>query len=153
MDIPQGYSNIACLTGQINKVCKLLKPLYGLKQSSRQWNIKLTKSLITYSNSQSKMDYSLFTKQLGNTWVYLVIYVDDLLITGSDPTLIEELKKTLCCNFKLKYLGLLQYFLGIEVTRSNDGIVVNQRKYALELLDDTGLVAARPSPTPMEQHL
>ncbi|XP_059315701.1 uncharacterized protein LOC132066399 [Lycium ferocissimum] len=132
------------------RVCKLLKSLYGLKQASRQWNIKLTTALIGAGYSQSSHDHSLFTKQKGRGMVLVLIYVDDLLITGSCPTLIEETKKYLQSQFKVKDLGILKYFLGIEVMRSKSGILLNQTKYTLELIADVGLNGSKVSPTPLE---
>ncbi|XP_070014235.1 uncharacterized mitochondrial protein AtMg00810-like [Nicotiana sylvestris] len=82
--------------------------------------------------------------------VIILVYVDDLLITGSNISLVEEAKHTLHNNFKVKDLGELRYFLGIEVMRSDQGILLNQRKYALELISSTGLAAAKPASTPIE---
>nr|XP_016455761.1 PREDICTED: uncharacterized mitochondrial protein AtMg00810-like [Nicotiana tabacum] len=82
--------------------------------------------------------------------VIILVYVDDLLITGSSISLVEEAKHTLYNNFKVKDLGELRYFLGIEVMRSDQGILLNQQKYALELISSTGLTAAKPASTPIE---
>ncbi|KAJ8765618.1 hypothetical protein K2173_014740 [Erythroxylum novogranatense] len=95
----------------------------------------------------------MFTKSEGSKQVIMLIYVDDLLITGNDNGLIDELKGILHQNFKMKDLGNLRYFLGIEISRSNEGIVLNQRKYALELIQDLGLSGAKPAFTPLEQNL
>lgn len=84
--------------------------------------------------------------------VVLLIYVDDLLITGSSVSMINELKMLLHQNFKMKDLGVLKYFLGIEVMRLNKGIILNQRKYALELIADLGLGDAKSVCTPLEQN-
>lgn len=80
----------------------------------------------------------------------ILIYVDDLLITGSSRELIQEDKDILHHNFKMKDLGELLYFLGIEFTRSKDGILMNQRKYALELILKCGLAGSRLTNTPLE---
>ncbi|XP_018633284.1 uncharacterized mitochondrial protein AtMg00810-like [Nicotiana tomentosiformis] len=112
------------------KVCKLLKSLYGLKQASMQRNIKLTDAL-----------------QATN---YIQIYVDDFLITGNNGRLVDQAKQILHKNFKVKYLGELKYFLGIEVLRSQKGILLNQRKYTLELISDVGLSGAKPVNTHLE---
>ncbi|XP_070005084.1 uncharacterized mitochondrial protein AtMg00810-like [Nicotiana sylvestris] len=84
--------------------------------------------------------------------VIILVYVDDLLITGDDAGLIQEAKRTLQNNFKMKDLGTLKYFLGIEVRRSQQGILLCQRKYALELIADLGLSGSKPTLTPMEQN-
>ncbi|KAE8666011.1 Dihydroorotase [Hibiscus syriacus] len=135
-----------------SKVCRLHKSLYGLKQASRQWNLKLTEALLMAGYMQSKYDYSMFTKQQGSDIVVLLVYVDDLLITGSNEVLIAELKHILNKNFKMKDLGELKYFIGLEVLRSKAWIVLNQRKYALELIEETGVGGAKPALTPLEQN-
>ena len=127
-----------------------MKSLYGLKQASRQWNLKLTEALVTAGYSQSSHDHSLFTKRVGGDIAAVLIYVDDLLITGNSSVLIQDLKATLHSNFKMKDLGDLKYFLGIEVLRSKNGIVLSQRKYALELISDCGLGGSKPASTPLE---
>nr|XP_016437648.1 PREDICTED: uncharacterized mitochondrial protein AtMg00810-like [Nicotiana tabacum] len=76
--------------------------------------------------------------------------MDDLLITGSNAELIGEAKQTLHSSFKVKDLGELRYFLGIEVLRSKKGILLTQRKYALQLISEAGLAAAKPISTPIE---
>ncbi|XP_018633968.1 uncharacterized mitochondrial protein AtMg00810-like [Nicotiana tomentosiformis] len=82
--------------------------------------------------------------------VIKLVYVDDLLITGSNPQLVNDAKKTLQRQFKVKNLGELRYFLGIEVLRSQKGILLNQRKYALELISGVGLSGSKPVSTPLE---
>lgn len=84
--------------------------------------------------TQSKLDYSLFTKRNRIGIVIILVYIDDLLIIGSDEGLIQEAKRILNHCFKLKDLGELRYFLGIEFSRSSKGILMNQRRYALELI-------------------
>lgn len=148
MQLPEGFGNQGG-----NKVCRLLKSLYGLKQASRQWNLKLSEALIQHGYIQSKHDYSMFTKNIGSRQVIMLIYVDDLLITGNDSMLIDELKTMLHKNFRMKDLGTLKYFLGIEVSRSSAGIMLSQRKYALELVEDVGLIGTKPVATPLEQNL
>ncbi|XP_039001337.1 uncharacterized mitochondrial protein AtMg00810-like [Hibiscus syriacus] len=147
MALPDGF----CSQGE-SKVCRLHKSLYGLKQASRKWNLKLTKALLEAGYMQSKYDYLMFTKQQGSDIVVLLIYVDDLLITGSSEKLIAELKHILNKNFKMKDLGELKCFLGLEVLRSKEGIVLNQRKYALEFIEETGVGGAKSALTPLEQN-
>ncbi|KAG8494583.1 hypothetical protein CXB51_012012 [Gossypium anomalum] len=146
MELPAGFCS------QEGTVCRLQKSLYGLKQASRQWNLKLTQALVSAGFQQSKFDYSLFTKRQGGKVVLLLIYVDDLVITGNDEFLIKELKGILNQNFKMKDLGELKYFLGLEILRSKDGIFLNQRKYALELIADSGIGGAKSATTPLEQN-
>lgn len=145
MDLPDSFRS----QGE-SRVCRLRKSLYGLKQASRQWNLKLTEALTQGGYAQSKYDYSLFTKRSEGNIVILLIYVDDLLITRSNIDMINELKQILHQSFKMKDLGMLKYFLGIEVMRSSEGVVLNQKKYALELIADLGLGEAKSVSTPLE---
>lgn len=148
MEIPEGFRS----QGE-SKVCKLQKSLYGLKQASRQWNIKLTEALVGNDFVQSNHDYSLFTKKKGADIVIILVYVDDLLITGSCSKMISDANDVLHKQFKVKDLGDLKYLLGIEVLRSKAGILLNQRKYVLELISEMGLGGAKPSTTPLETNV
>ncbi|GAU20316.1 hypothetical protein TSUD_337970 [Trifolium subterraneum] len=134
-------------------VCKLQKSLYGLKQASRQWNTKLTDTLLHSGYIQSKADYSLFTKHSGAGFTVILVYVDDLVLGGTDMNEINAVKTLLHDKFSIKDLGVLKYFLGFEVARSKTGISLCQRKYTLDLLEDAGLTGAKPCATPMQPHL
>ncbi|KAG5556472.1 hypothetical protein RHGRI_006920 [Rhododendron griersonianum] len=134
-------------------VCRLNKSLYGLKQASRNWFSKFSHSIKSAGFQQSKADYSLFTKVTGNSFTAVLIYVDDILLTGNDLQEMARLKSFLLKHFRIKDLGDLKYFLGIEFSRSRKGIFMSQRKYALDILEDAGLLGARPEKFPIEQHL
>jgi len=149
MSLPVGFNSKHTGT----QVCKLLKSLYGLKQASRQWNIKLTTTLTASGFQQSTRDYSLFTKRQNDKLVIVLIYVDDLLLTRNDPIVIQETKEVLQHAFKIKDLGELRYFLGLEFARSEAGILIHQRKYTLQLIANMGLAGAKPVSTPMELNL
>ncbi|GJZ38593.1 ribonuclease H-like domain-containing protein [Tanacetum coccineum] len=135
------------------KVCKLKKSLYGLKQAPRQWNHKLTEAVFEGGFVQSKNDHSLFIKNKGKVSLYLLVYVDDLVITGNDIKEIESFKSFLKIKFKIKDLGELKYFLGIEVLKTEIGLCLSQRKYCLELLHEFGLLACRPIMTPLPENI
>ncbi|KAI9180968.1 hypothetical protein LWI28_009836 [Acer negundo] len=139
--------------GEGNLVCRLHKSLYELKHASRQWFAKFSEAICSAGYEQSRADYSLFTKKRDKSFTALLIYVDDILITGNDPASIVATKKFLHSNFRIKELGNLKYFLGIEVSTSRNGIFISQRKYALEIITDAGLLGATPIDTPMEQGL
>jgi hypothetical protein len=145
MKLPPGFE----VTNK-NKVCRLQKSLYGLKQASRQWFSKFSSTLVGLGFVQSKSDYSLFTRVHQSAFVALLVYVDDIVIASNDPIAISDLTVLLNSAFKLKDLGSLKFFLGLEVARSSKGISISQRKYALEILDDCGVLAAKPSLVPME---
>ncbi|XP_019200053.1 PREDICTED: uncharacterized protein LOC109193654 [Ipomoea nil] len=93
---------------------------------------------------QSIPDNSLFTKGEGHSYVAMLVYVDDIVVAGPDLSLIQEVKQKLNANFQTKDLGPLKYFLGLEVASQEKGIVVSQRKYAIELLQDTGFLKSKP---------
>jgi hypothetical protein len=136
-----------------NIVCRLNKSLYGLKQASRNWFSTFSEVIKKAGYQQSKADYSLFTKSQGSSFTIVLIYVDDILLTGNDLQEMKRLKEFLLKRFRIKDLGDLKYFLGIEFSRSKKGIFMSQRKYALDILQDSGLTDARPDKFPMEQNL
>ena len=131
-------------------VCKLNKSLYDLKQASRQLFSKFSNALIQLGFHQSKTDYSLFTRNSSGSSVALLVYVDDVLIASDNAQAMADLKVLLDKQFKLKDLGDLKFFLGLEVARSKEGISLCQRKYALELLEDVGLLCCKPTKVPIE---
>lgn len=146
------YTSSTSTMSGFQLVCKLKKSLYCLKQAPRQWFIKFSIPLTKFGFLQSNNDPSLFTLNLNSGFVALLVYVDDILVTESDKALTQEVKQFLSTRFKIKDLGPLKYFLGIEVARSSAGIYLNQRKYTLDILKDVGLTGAKPSKIPMEQH-
>lgn len=109
--------------------------------------------LILAGYSLSATDHSLFTRTQGSSFTAILVYVDNILLAGNDLTAISKLKTFLTDRFKLKDLGILKYFLGLEVARSPSGIFLSQRKYALDILADSGTLGCRPASFPMEQHL
>ncbi|GJZ57138.1 ribonuclease H-like domain-containing protein [Tanacetum coccineum] len=121
-------------------------------QAPRQWNAKLTIALLENGFIQSKFDYSLFTKKIDKVFIALLVYVDDIVITGNDLSEIEKFKLFLKSKFQIKDLGKLKYFLGIKVLDKKDGICLSQRKYCLELLHEYGLLAAKHVDTPLPEN-
>jgi len=132
------------VSGSTGKVCKLKKSLYGLKQASRKWYEKLTTLLLAEEYRQSTADYSLFTLQHGGDFTALLVYVDDIILVGTSLVEFQRIKNILDNQFKIKDLGILKYFLGLEVAHSKEGISISQRKYCLDLLDSSGLLGAKP---------
>jgi hypothetical protein len=134
-------------------VCHLNKYIYGLKQSPSAWFDKFSKAVASHGMTRSQADHSVFFKKTKTGIVILVVYVDDIVITGSDKEGIQILINHLSSSFLTKYLGKLRYFLGIEVARSKAGISLSQRKYTLDILQDTGYLGSKPVATPMESNL
>ena len=101
-----------------NQVCQLQRSLYGLKQASRQWFHRLSSFLLTHGFTQASADHSLFLCFNENSFTALLVYVDDIVLTGNDIMAINRITVFLDQTFKIKDLGTLKFFLGIEVARS-----------------------------------
>ena len=137
-----------------NKVCRLKKSLYGLKQSPRAWFERFGTVVKGLGYIQSQADHTLFYKHSTNNKIaILIVYVDDIILTGDDSLELKNLREKLAKAFDIKELGPLKYFLGIEFARSKEGIFMNQRKYILDLLKETGLLGCKVAETPMEPNL
>ncbi|KAL8090596.1 hypothetical protein AgCh_039879 [Apium graveolens] len=147
MTVPEGIPNPQGL------VCRLRKSLYGLRQASRQWAAKLTFELINQGFVQSKSDYSLFIYKNGEEITILAVYVDDIIITGSNVQHIQHIKEYLDTTFTIKDLGILHYFLGIEINYLDDGIVMSQHKFTKELLQECNMDVSKPAITPLPLNL
>jgi len=134
MEQPLGYVDQT----HPNLVCKLKKALYGLKQALRAWSEKIGEYLVTSGFQTSNADFSLYVKKTDHGIIVIVIYVDDLIITGDSDADISDLKKLLKQKFEMKDLGELHYFLGIGVIKSPKGIWLLQRQYALNKCPNMG---------------
>lgn len=115
-------------------VCKLIRSLYGLKQAPRAQFDKFRSTLISFSFIQSQHDSSLFLCKTSKGIVLLLIYVDDIVITGTDSTLISQLQEHLRQSFHMKDLGSLQYFLCLEVHSTVAGLFLHYYKYTRDLI-------------------
>lgn len=149
MKIPPGHP----LCGDPSRVCKLNKSIYGLKQSPRAWHAKLSSTLEDFGFTRSSADSSLYVQTGQTEKLMVLIYVDDLIITGSNADSITALKKKLQGKFPVKDLGPLKYFLGIEVATSRKGLFLNQRKYTIDLLRDSNMLNSKPANTPFDSKL
>jgi histone deacetylase 1/2 len=132
-----------------NYVCKLDKALYGLKQAPRAWYARLSNKLVTLGFHTSKADTSLFYFNKGSTTVFVLVYVDDIIVVSSSSEATTGLLKELKKDFALKDLGELHYFLGMEVTKVRDGIILSQDKYAIDLLRKVNMFDCKPVSTPI----
>ena len=102
---------------------------------------------------QSSLDHSLFIQRKGSDMVVILVYADDMLVTGNNLTLIEHTKSILHKAFKIKDLGELKFFLGMKFSRSAKGILMNQRKYAMKIISDLGLGSVKPAWSPLEANV
>ncbi|KAJ9698270.1 hypothetical protein PVL29_007380 [Vitis rotundifolia] len=150
MEQPPGF----VAQGESGLVCRLRRSLYGLKQSPRAWFGRFSSVVQEFGMLRSTADHSVFYhhNSLGQC-IYLVVYVDDIVITGSDQDGIQKLKQHLFTHFQTKDLGKLKYFLGIEIAQSSSGVVLSQRKYALDILEETGMLDCKPVDTPMDPNV
>ncbi|CAL9022379.1 unnamed protein product [Prunus brigantina] len=149
MKLPPGHPQ-GC---DSNLVCKLHKSIYGLKQSPRSWYAKLSSVLEAIGFQRSNADSSLFVRTGLVGKLVVLIYVDDLIITGDNGEEIANLKHSLRQKFAMKDLGVLKYFLGIEMATSHKGLFLNQHKYVLDLLQEADMINSKPACTPLDSKL
>ncbi|KAK4269211.1 hypothetical protein QN277_022399 [Acacia crassicarpa] len=132
-----------------NAVCRLNKAIYGLKQAPRAWFERLRNTLVSWGFQNACSDISLFFLRTKNNLVFILIYVDDILVTGNNYSFVRKFIARLNSVFSLKDLGPLYYFLGLEIYRDNHGLYINQTKYILDLLKKFNMSDSAPVPTPM----
>jgi hypothetical protein len=147
MKMPPGFRSPT-----LNQVCRLRKSLYGLRQAPRCWFAKLAGALKQYGFQQSHSDYSLFTLHKGTLQLHVLVYVDDLIISGNNSAAIHTFKHYLNTCFHMKDLGSLKYFLGIEVARYSTGLFLCQRKYAFDIISEVGILGVKPVAFPLDQN-
>ncbi|KAL0414235.1 UNVERIFIED_CONTAM: Retrovirus-related Pol polyprotein from transposon RE2 [Sesamum radiatum] len=143
MDPPEGYAK-----AQPGQVCRLRRSLYGFKQASRQWHLELTSKLIDFGFLQSPHDNCLFLKGSGADFIALLVYVDDIILTGASECQLTAVKDYLDRLFTIKDLGPAKYFLGLELIHSTHGLHVSQRKYLQDILLDAFMTEAKPTSIP-----
>ena len=129
---------------KIGKVLRLRKSWYGLKQSPHAWFGKFSQAVEKFGMKKSKTYHSVFYQNSSSCIILLVVYVDDIVITRSDSKGISSLESFLHSQLHTKDLGMLRYFLGIEVMWNKHGIFLSQRKYVFDLLSETGKLKAKP---------
>jgi hypothetical protein len=129
-------------------VCCLNKSLYGLKQAPRAWYSCFASHIRSLGFIEAKTNTSLFIYRHGTASAYLLLYVDDIILTASTSALLRQIISSLQQSFPMKDLGPLQHFLGITVTRSATGMFLSQRQYTLEILECTGMTGCKTCATP-----
>uniref|UniRef100_A0A2N9HRP8 Integrase catalytic domain-containing protein n=1 Tax=Fagus sylvatica TaxID=28930 RepID=A0A2N9HRP8_FAGSY len=147
MQLPPGFSQPP---GFSYKVCRLRRALYGLKQAPRAWFAKFSSTISQHGFSASSYDSALFFRRSDHGITLLLLYVDDMIITGDDVQGIQDLKRFLGQHFKMKDLGPLSYFLGLEVSSSSDGYYLTQAKYTSDLISRAGITDSKIVDTPIE---
>ncbi|KAL0786108.1 hypothetical protein Bca101_002354 [Brassica carinata] len=130
-------------------VCKLHKAIYGLKQAPRAWYNELRRFLLASGFTNSLADASLFIYNKNGVLLYMLIYVDDIILTGNNQTHLNNFITSLSTRFSLKDLGQLSYFLGIEAHYSSQGLLLTQHRYIADLLNRNKMVDCNTVPTPM----
>jgi histone deacetylase 1/2 len=145
MKQPPGYEDRT----KPHYLCKLDKALYGLKQAPRAWYHRLCNKLLSLGFVPSKADTSLFFYQKGNHVIFMLVYVDDIIVASSSQEAVKVLLRELEKEFAIKDLGNLHYFLGIQVQRKNGELLMSQERYASEILQRVNMQLCKPVRTPL----
>lgn len=148
MDQPEGFR----VPGKEGLVCKLKKSLYGLKQAPRAWNVAIHAYLRCLGMQQSNVDHCVYIKKWNNHTLWMVIYVDDLILASDSMQLLEEVKRALKSGFKMTDLGELKHFLGIQVAREREKrkIWLSQQHYITQILRKYGMQDCKSVKTPLD---
>ena len=151
MEQPEGFS----APGQERKVCKLVRSLYGLKQAPKQWHEKFDYAMLSSGFRINECDKCVYVKDTNEGYVILCLYVDDMLIVGSNDRVIQSTKDMLNSKFDMKDMGLADVILGVKITRTSDGLALSQTHYVDKILEqfnqsDTGIAR---TPVDVSLHL
>jgi hypothetical protein len=131
-------------------VCRLNRSLYGLKQAPRAWYQRFATFIISIGFTCSRSDMSLFVLQCAEGTTFLLLYVDDIVLTASSTQLLGRITASICSEFAMMDMGSLHYFLGIAVIRDSSGMHLSQAKYAAEILDNASMTACKSATTPVD---
>jgi hypothetical protein len=148
MSQPEG----CVVSGQENKVCKLLKSLYGLKQAPKQWHEKFNQVLISDGFSSIEVDKCVYTKCVNNECVIISLYVDDMLIFGTCIDIVIRTKSFLASKFDMKDMGEASVILGVKIIRKDDSIILSQEHYVEKLLRKFGHYDSKSVSTPYDSN-
>jgi len=143
MQLPHGFLHYTS-----KMVYKLQRSLHGLRLASKQWNAKLTSALLTFCFIQSFVDRSLFIQHNVSSIKTFLVYLNDILLNDNNISFITKIKLYLHAQFHIKDLGQLKFFLDFEVVLSTHGLVLNLRKYCLDILSEFSLIGCKPTNTP-----
>ncbi|XP_042983281.1 uncharacterized mitochondrial protein AtMg00810-like [Carya illinoinensis] len=145
MEQPPGYVD----SRYPSHVCRLRQALYGLKQAPRAWFHRFSTFLLATGFSCNRADSSLFVFSKGADLIYLLLYVDDIVVTSNNSALLDAFIGKLSKEFSTKDMGSLSYFLGLEAHRTSSSLFLSQAKYAHEILQRAKLVDSKPVSTHM----
>lgn len=147
MKQPPGF----IVEGKEDHVCLLRRSLYGLKQSARVWNRTIHRILVDAKFVQSHNDPCLYMLNVKGKGCYILIYVDDLIIASKCRELLVECERILSSKFKIKNLGEIRSYLGMQINRDSCGnFTINQSTYIASIIDEFGLTNAKPSNVPID---
>lgn len=146
MHQPQGFVDFE----HPQYVCRLRKSLYGLRQASRTWHNRFANFVSTIGFCHSKSDHSLFIYRNGKDTVYMLVYVDDIILTTSSDALHQFIISKLNSEFPMTDLGPISYFLGISVKRDVNGLFLSQRRYAEDIIARANMSSCKPVVTPID---
>lgn len=144
MEYPTGFEDPI----HLEFVCKLHKSLYGLKQAPQAWFLRLSQALLDLGFTDSTVDTSLFSLHRKFVSIFVLFYVDDIIVTSTTSNAVHALISQLKLEFALKDLGDLSFFLGIQATRDSNGLHLHQGKYVTDLLFRIKMDGAKPTSTP-----
>ena len=142
---PPGFED----SQKLDHVYRLKKALYGLKQAPRAWYERLSKFLLEKNFIRGKVDTTLFIKNKDNDTLLVQIYVDDIIFGSTNESLCKEFSIEMQSEFQMSMMGELNYFLGLKIKQTNDGIFVNQAKYCKELIKRFRMENSKHLATPM----
>jgi hypothetical protein len=131
-------------------VCRLNKSLYGLKQAPQAWYHCFTSYLVSLGFVEAKSDTSLFVYRRGADTAYLVLYVDDIVLTASSPELLQRTTTALQQQFTMKDLDPLHHFLSVSIEQRFDGLFLHQRQYARDILERADMSDCKPCSMPVD---
>jgi hypothetical protein len=141
------------VAGKEHKVFKLQKALYGLHQAPRAWNAKLDGTLLSLGFRRTPSEHAIYVQWNGNMRLVVGVYVNNLIITGSNHDDIRSLKEEMASEFKMSDIGLLHYYLGIELKQSASGISLSQGAYVMKILERSGTTGCNLCHVPIETRL
>jgi hypothetical protein len=139
------------VNGKEHMGCRLKKSIYGLKQASRQWNLKFDDTIKRFGFEPNIEDNCVYAKLKNGKYVFLILYVDDILLASNGVSLLRETKKFLSSNFDMKDLGEASYVLGIEIhrDRKNGVLGLSQKAYLEKILKKYNMHTSKATPAPI----